>query len=265
MHDGKTISGDDGFGGKLLVFRQGEGKQLSSHVNITTDAISHWINGHRCVPLLALPNARVRVLLRISVRGGDKDDRPCRSKMMNKIDHNNYNDLGDRNKPLVISVLRGKSPRPGAKEGEPEQDDNFEEVPINAEFLGTMKAVAKELEDKFTFGYLDGKRWQQFVVKYGITGRVLPRILVMETVTERHRPVPVDVKGHRGIVDYLELINAGNVTLTRTWERLYRDTTREYMWHIIAGFVGLVVLVLGWSIHSDYKRAAAKKDVDKSD
>jgi len=28
------------------------------------------------------------------------------------------------------------------------------------EFLATMKGVAKELEDKFTFAYFDGKRWQ---------------------------------------------------------------------------------------------------------
>jgi len=37
----------------------------------------------------------------------------------------------------------------------------FEKIPINAEYLVTMKGVAKDVEDDFAFGYLDGKECEK--------------------------------------------------------------------------------------------------------
>jgi len=158
MLDGRTLQEDDGLGGKLAVFREGAGKCLSTAINRTTDEVSRWIVGHRFI-------------------------------MMPQITSQNYKALGERGKPLVIVILRG-----ARKRSEDEEPPPFEKVPINAEYLAAMKTVAREAEDDFGFGYIDGKQWEQFVLKYGISTRVLPRLLIMDIEKEYYLPVP----GHKG-------------------------------------------------------------------
>ena len=156
--DGKTLQEDDGLGGKLVVFREGQGKCLSSAIQRTVEEIAHWISGHRFI-------------------------------MMPKITPANYRALGERGKPLVMVLLRGAK-----KTGDDGTMQPFEKIPINAEYLASMKAIAKELEDDFGFGYLDGKEWQKFITKYGASTRVLPRLLIMDSEKDYYLPVPVDVK-----------------------------------------------------------------------
>ena len=143
--------------------------------------------------------------------------------MLSKVDASNYRALGERNKPLVIAVLRGKA-RPAGQEGqaEGEEDDSFESIPINIEFLQTVRGLARELEDDFGFGYLNGKQWEQFVVKFGISTRVLPRLLIIDVQKEHFLPVPVDVKGHHGFSEYLGKVKSGEIKVGE----LVRDVLR---------------------------------------
>eukprot|EP00960_Hanusia_phi_P033602 750543-Hanusia_phi.AAC.3 len=135
-----------------------------------------------------------------------------RFPMLSKVDASNYRSLGERNKPLVIAVLRGKA-RPAGQEAaaEAEEDDSFESIPINIEFLQTVRGLAREQEDDFGFGYINGKQWEQFVVKFGISTRVLPRLLLIDMDKEHYLPVPVDVKGHHGFSEYLGKVKSGEI------------------------------------------------------
>mmetsp|Transcript_5010 Transcript_5010/g.9975 ORF Transcript_5010/g.9975 Transcript_5010/m.9975 type:complete len:189 (+) Transcript_5010:101-667(+) len=177
--------------------------------------------------------------------------------MLPKIDVSNYRDIGDRDKPLVIAVMRGRAQAPASAPDaaqayeKQEEEEPFETIPINAEFLSAIKGVAKEKEDDFAFGYLDGKRWQQFVTKYGISTRVLPRLLIMDVATEYYLPVPVDVKGHRATVDFLEKVQSGEVKMTRSLETMFKAWSRDY-WHyaLLLLFI-CIVIPIGWSMWSD--------------
>jgi hypothetical protein len=51
--------------------------------------------------------------------------------------------------------------------------------------------------DVSLFRYLNGKRWHKFIEQYGMSQRVLPRMLIVDAPTEYFLPVPVDVKGQR--------------------------------------------------------------------
>jgi len=221
--DARTLQEDDGLGGKLAVFREGVGKCMSTAINRTTAEVSHWIDGHRFT-------------------------------MMPKITSKNYKALGDRGKPLVIVILRG------AKKKTPDGElPAFEKIPINAEYLATMKGVAKDIEDDFAFGYLDGKEWEMFVVKYGITTRVLPRLLIMDLAKEYFLPVPVDIKGHEPTSEYLAKVKSGEVKFSRNFETMVREILEVYKWQLLTGFLAIILLPIGWMMwtdHADRKRAA---------
>lgn len=59
---------------------------------------------------------------------------------------------------MVMAVMRGRPLPPGmapdSKEAMEAREamEPFETIPINAEFLTTMRGVAKEKEDNFSFG-----------------------------------------------------------------------------------------------------------------
>lgn len=221
--DGKTLQDDDGLGGKLVVFREGQGKCLSSHINRTEDQVAHWVSGHRFI-------------------------------MMPKITASNYRALGDRGKPLVMVLLRGSR-----KKNEDGTSPPVEKIPINAEYLAAMKAVARELEDDFAFGYLDGKEWEKFITKYGASTRVLPRLLIMDLAREYYLPVPVDVKGHDATVEYLNKAKSGEVRWSRSFETLVKESLELYKWQMLAGLVVVIAIPLLWMAWTDYadkKRAA---------
>lgn len=109
--------------------------------------------------------------------------------------------------------------------------------------------------------FIDGKAWQPFVTKYGISTRVLPRLLIMDVKTEHYLPVPVDVKGHHSICEFLEKVNSGEVKMTRNLDALFKVIAKDY-WHI--GLIGLIVAVIipiGWSMWGDI----AGPDLSKKD
>lgn len=221
--DGRTLQEDDGLGGKLAVFREGMGKCLSSSINRTSEDVGHWISGHRFI-------------------------------MMPKITASNYRALGDRGKPLVIVILRGSR-----KKNADGETAAFEKVPINAEYLSAMKGVAKDMEDDYAFGYLDGKEWEQFVVKYGISTRVLPRLLIMDLAKEYYLPVPVDVKGHEPTLEFLAKVKSGEKKFSRSFETLVREMLELYKWQMLAGFLAIIFIPIAWMMwtdHADKKRAA---------
>ena len=223
MLDGRTLQEDDGLGGKLAVFREDVGKCLSSSINRTATQVAHWIAGHRFI-------------------------------MMPKISASNYRALGERGKPMVIVILRGARKKNADGELTP-----FEKIPINAEYLAAMKGVAREMEDDFGFGYLDGKEWEAFVTKYGITTRVLPRLLLMDLDREYYLPVPVDIKGHEQTVEYLKKVKTGEVKWSRSFETFVREMLDEYKWQMLAGFLALIFIPVAWMMWTDYadkKRAA---------
>jgi len=231
MLDGRTLQEDDGLGGKLAVFREGAGKCLSTAINRTTDQVAHWIAGHRFI-------------------------------MMPKITAQTYRALGERGKPLVIVILRGARKRNDDVEPPP-----FEKVPINAEYLAAMRNVAREAEDDYGFGYLDGKQWEQFVVKYGISTRVLPRLLIMDLDREYYLPVPVDIKGHEPTMEYLRKVKSGEVKFSRSFEVMVREMLELYKWQMLAGFLAMILIPVGWMMWTDYadkKRAATYANLKKA-
>ena len=223
MLDGRTLQEEDGLGGKLAVFREGVGKCLTSSINRTATQVAHWIAGHRFI-------------------------------MMPKISAGNYRALGERGKPMVIVVLRGARKKNADGELTP-----FEKIPINAEYLAAMKGVARDMEDDYGFGYLDGKEWEAFVTKYGITTRVLPRLLLMDLDREYYLPVPVDIKGHEQTVEYLKKVRDGEVRWSRSFETFIREMLEQYKWQMLAGLLALIFIPIAWIMWTDYadkKRAA---------
>merc|ERR1712127_563764 len=182
--------------------------------------------------------------------------------MMPKITAGNYRALGERGKPMVIVVLRGARKKNDDGELKP-----FEKIPINAEYLAAMKGVARDMEDDYGFGYLDGKEWEAFVTKYGITTRVLPRLLMMDLDREYYLPVPVDIKGHEQTVEYLKKVKTGEVRWSRSFETFVKEMLEEYKWQMLAGFLALIFIPIAWMMWTDYadkkrKETYAKKQED---
>jgi len=220
--DGKTLQEDDGLGGKLVVFREGQGKCLSSAIQRTVEEIAHWISGHRFI-------------------------------MMPKITPANYRALGERGKPLVMVLLRGAK-----KTGDDGTMQPFEKIPINAEYLASMKAIAKELEDDFGFGYLDGKEWQKFITKYGASTRVLPRLLIMDSEKDYYLPVPVDVKGHDSTMEYLGKAKRGEIRWSRSFETFVKEILEQYKWQLLSGLLSVIAVPVLWMMWTDYSSKKRK-------
>jgi len=229
VHNLKALKDHEVVGGRLLVFRKDEAKCYPDSRNRTVEDYVFWINGHR-------------------------------SDILPKVDHTNYRDLAYRGKPIAIAVLRG------AKVKETADDTTVtpvEAVPINAEFLQSMKGVAREMEENFAFGYLDGKQWDQFAQQYGVSQRVLPRLLLIEAPTDYYLPLPVEVKGHRSTVEYLTKVASGEVKMLRTWTSAFKYHAQGY-WEYIGG--GLMLLIFGpisYMFWAEYRADLRRKREEK--
>lgn len=229
-HKLKPLKEDEHLAGRLVNFRKEEGKCFPETRNKTVDSFVSWMDGHR-------------------------------GELMTKLDAGNYRDVGNRGKPLAIVVLRGSR---GEKADEDGSKDEFEKIPINAEFLESMRVVARENEESFSFGYLNGKRWHKFIEQYGMSQRVLPRMLIVDAPTEYFLPVPVDVKGQRGTGEFLEKVAKGEIKMLRTWSATIKHHTKDTWHYIAAALAAVIILPIIWVFYTDYKKAEAEHKASKA-
>ena len=60
-------------------------------------------------------------------------------------------------------------------------------------------------------------------------------------------------------MEYLAKVKSGEVRFSRNFETMVREVLEVYKWQMLAGFLAMVLLPIGWIMwtdHSDKKRAA---------
>ncbi|KAJ6229879.1 protein disulfide-isomerase tmx3 [Anaeramoeba flamelloides] len=106
---------------------------------------------------------------------------------------------------------------------------------VSQNFLDIIKEVSKERND-FTFCYLDGRKWSQYIEKFDLTRKMLPKLIVIDYQREIYYEMQSSALGEKyDFIEFLQMVKdkkiqpKGDGVLLINKLKRYFDTFKSWL------------------------------------